>query len=52
MTEDAVVRWHYQFDGDESEQTLKDSEGEGARHAAVPGAAKTEHDLVTEQQQQ
>ena len=47
-----MVSWHYQFDGHESEQTLKDSEGEGAQHAAVPGAAKTDHDLVTEQQQQ
>ena len=29
MTEDEMVRWHHQFNGHESEQTLGDSEGQG-----------------------
>jgi len=29
MTEDEMVRWHHQFNGQEFEQTLGDSEGQG-----------------------
>ena len=29
MTEDEMVRWHHQLNGNESEQTLGNSEGQG-----------------------
>ena len=29
MTEEEVVRWHYQFNGHESEKALGDGEGTG-----------------------
>ena len=36
-----MVGWHHQLDGHEFEQTLGDSEGQGAWHAAVPGVSKS-----------
>ena len=30
MTEDEMVGWHHQLNGDEFEQTLGDSEGQGS----------------------
>ena len=30
MTEDEMVRWHYQLDGHEFERILGDSEGQGS----------------------
>ena len=41
VTEDEMVRWHHQLKGHEFEQTLGDSEGREAWHAAVHGAAKS-----------
>ena len=32
-----VVGWRHRLDGDEFEQTLGDSEGREAWHAALPG---------------
>ena len=29
MTEDEIVGWHYRLNGDEFEQTPRDSEGQG-----------------------
>ena len=39
--EDEMVRRHHQLKGHEFEQTLGDSEGREAWHAAVHGAAKS-----------
>ena len=41
MTKDEMVGWHHQLNGHEFEQTLGDSEGQGAWRAAVDGAAKS-----------
>ena len=41
MTEDKMVGWHLQLNGHEREDTLGNSEGQEARHAAVHGAAKS-----------
>ena len=41
LTEDKMVGWHHQFNGHEFEQTLGDSEGQGAWHAAVHGLSKS-----------
>ena len=30
MTEDEIVEWHHQLNGHESEQTQRDSEGQGS----------------------
>ena len=30
MTEDEMAGWHHQFNGDEFEQTLENSEGQGS----------------------
>ena len=50
MAEDAIVRQHRQPNEHESEQTLGDSKGHGAWHAAVPGVQRVRYDLATEQQ--
>ena len=47
MTEDEMVGWHHQLNGQEFEQTQGDSEGQGCLRLQRVG-----HDLVTEQQQQ
>ena len=39
-TEDEMIGWHHQLNGHEFEQTLRDSEGQGAWWAAVYGVAK------------
>ena len=36
-----MVEWHHQLNGQESEQALGDSEGQGSLGAAVPGIAKS-----------
>ena len=41
MTEDELVEWHHWFNGQEFEQALRDREGQGSRHAAVHGVAKS-----------
>ena len=52
MTEDEMVRQHHRLKGLESEQTLGDSEGMKAWHAAVHGSQRVGHNLVTERQKQ
>ena len=47
MTEDEMVRWHHQFNGHESEQTLGDSEGQGGLACCSPWGCK---DLDTTEQ--
>ena len=42
-----MVVWHHQLNGHEFEQSLGDSEGEGAWLAAFQ---RVSHDLATEQQ--
>ena len=51
MKEDEMVGWHHRLSGREFEQTLGDSEGRGAYHAAVRWVAKTQMDTTYQQQQ-
>ena len=46
MKEDEMVGWHHRLSGREFEQTLGDSEGRGAYHAAVRWVAKTQMDTT------
>ena len=48
VTEDGVVGWHHQLNGDEFEQTPGDSGGLGSLQSM--GLQRVEHDWVTEQQ--
>ena len=41
MTEDETVEWHHQLDGHEFEQAPGVGDGQGSRHAAVHGIAKS-----------
>ena len=41
VTENDMVRWHYQIYGHEFEQTLGDSEGQETWRAAVHGVTKS-----------
>ena len=36
MTDDEMVAWHYQLNGNEFEQTLGDSEGQGSLACSRP----------------
>ena len=36
MTEDEVVGWHHQLDGNAFELTVRDSEGQGSRACCSP----------------
>ena len=52
MTEDEMVGWHHRLDGQEFEQTLGDSEGQGSLACCSPwGSQRVGHNLVTERQQ-
>ena len=42
MTEDEMVPWHHQLNGQEFEQTPGDSEGQGTRCAAVHGITESD----------
>ena len=42
MAGDKMVRYHHKHNGRENEQTLGDSEGQGAWHAAFHGVAKSQ----------
>ena len=42
MAEDEMFGWHHQLNGHEFEQTLGDSEGQGAWRALVYGFAESE----------
>ena len=35
-----MVGWHHQLNGHESEQTLRDGEGQGIRHVASTGSQR------------
>ena len=41
MTDDQMVGWHHRLDGYEFEQVPGVGDGQGSRHAAVPGVAKS-----------
>ena len=45
MTKDEMAGWHHGLSGHEFEQTLGDSEGQEAWHAAVHGVAKSRTQL-------
>ena len=49
---DKMGRWHHGLNGDESEQTPGNSEGQGslACYIQSTGSLKVEHDLMTERQ--
>ena len=47
-----MVRWHYQPNGHESEQTPGIVKDRGAWHGAVMGSRRVGFELVTEQQQE
>ena len=42
VTEDEMVGWHYQLNGNKSEQTPGDNEGQGSLNVAVHGVAKSQ----------
>ena len=44
MTEDEMVAYHHQFNGQEFEQTLGDSEGQGNLARCSPWGCRVGHD--------
>ena len=50
VTKDEMVGSYHQLNGHESEQTLRDSEGQGSLVCCSPRGCRVEHDLATEQQ--
>ena len=50
-TEDEMVGWHPQLNGQQFEQTPGDSEGQGSRLYCSPLDHRVRHSLATEQQQ-
>ena len=46
-----MVRWHHQLNGQEFDQTLGKSEGQGSLACCSPWGYRVGHDLTTEQQQ-
>ena len=50
MTEDEVVGWHHQINGNAFELTVRDSEGQGSLACCSPWGCKESDHLVTEQQ--
>ena len=44
-----MVGWHHQLNGHESEQTPRDSEGQGGLACYSPWGRRTRHNLVTKQ---
>ena len=51
MAEDEMVGWHHQLNGQESEQTLRESEGHGSLACCSPWGRRVGHNSATEQQQ-
>ena len=47
-----MTGWHHQLKGNESEQTLRDSERQGSLACCNPWGHRVGHDLATEQQKQ
>ena len=50
-TEDEMIGWHHQLNGQEFEQTPADGEGQGRLACCSPWGHRVGHDLETEQQQ-
>ena len=46
MTDDEMVGWHHQLNGDEFESTLRVADGQGAWHATVHGVTKCLSDMT------
>ena len=44
MTEDEMVRWHHQLNGNEFEQTLGNNEGQGNGVLQSMGSQRVGHD--------
>ena len=44
-----MVGWHHRLNGHESEQTPRDSEGQGSLARCSPWGRKVGHNLVAEQ---
>ena len=51
MTEDEMVGWHHQLNGQEFEQALGDGDGQGSLVCCSPWGRRVGRDGVTEQQQ-
>ena len=52
VTENEMVRWHHRLNGHEYEQALGESEAQGSLVCcSSSGPKESDHDLVTEQQQ-
>ena len=51
MTEDKVVGWHHQINGNAFELTVRDSEGQGNLTCDSPWGHKESNTIATEQQQ-
>ena len=49
MTDDEMVEWHHQLNGDEFEQSLGDGEGHGGLMCCSPWGHKESETTVTEQ---
>ena len=49
MTDDEMVEWHHQLNGDEFEQSLGDCEGHGGLMCCSPWGHKESETTVTEQ---
>ena len=49
-TEDKIVGWHHQLDGNEFEQTPEDREGQGSLMCCSPWGHGVRHNWATEQQ--
>ena len=47
-TEDEMVGWHHQFNGHESEQTLRAGDGQGSLACCSPWGCKDGHNWMTE----
>ena len=52
MTEDEIVGWHHQLNGQEFEQTPGDREAHRSQGLQSMGLQRLRHDLATKQQQQ
>ena len=50
MNEDEAVGWHHRLNGDESEQTPGDSEGQGSPVCCRPRGRRVGHDRATDPQ--
>ena len=51
-TENEMVGWHHRLNGQKSEQTLGDGEGQGSLACCIPWGHRVRHNLETEKQPQ